>query len=348
MSRVKLSFCIPCYNFAEFMPATLDSIIDQADDSVEIVLVDGGSTDGTDELVAEYKKRFPNITFFKREQRCGVDRDILKSVELAKGDYCWLFSADDVLKPGAIDAVRRRIAEDDSWNVMVTNFTLCDFNMKRIGPHQIVDHHDGDRVFDWNNPEEKKEYLRLALTSTAFFSFISSLVIRREDWLAADGCEEFVDTCWIIAAKLMSVSKNHLVVRYVPEQLFDKRGENDSFLSRGVAWRLRLAMEGFPSIARRVIGEGTSEHQAFRRVVRNELQLGSLVNMKYQTRGNRQETEALYEVIANHWITRPGDGRRAKLVRMIPCWAIPPIRKIVKSLPWLLRRVKRAEAEAAT
>ena len=40
-----LSFCIPTYNFADFLPQTLESIVSQADDRVQIVIVDGASTD---------------------------------------------------------------------------------------------------------------------------------------------------------------------------------------------------------------------------------------------------------------------------------------------------------------
>ncbi|MHC4739100.1 MAG: glycosyltransferase family 2 protein [Planctomycetota bacterium] len=46
-----ISFCIPTYNFAKFLPATLDSIIEQADENIEIVIVDGGATDETDEVI---------------------------------------------------------------------------------------------------------------------------------------------------------------------------------------------------------------------------------------------------------------------------------------------------------
>ena len=91
-----LSFCIPTYNFAAFIGETLDSIIQQADDRVQIVIVDGGSTDNTAQIVAEKARSFPNIKFIQRTQRCGVDLDILESVAQADGEFCWLFSSDDL------------------------------------------------------------------------------------------------------------------------------------------------------------------------------------------------------------------------------------------------------------
>ena len=55
---IKLSFCIPTYNFADFIGETLESIIIQATDEVAVIIVDGGSTDNTREIVESYQKNF--------------------------------------------------------------------------------------------------------------------------------------------------------------------------------------------------------------------------------------------------------------------------------------------------
>ncbi len=107
--EIKLSFCIPTYNFANFIGVTLDSIISQATDEVEIVIIDGASTDNTKEVVMEYKKRFPRINYFLRDKNFGVDMDMAKSVELANGEYCWFMSSDDELKPQAVKRIMEEI-----------------------------------------------------------------------------------------------------------------------------------------------------------------------------------------------------------------------------------------------
>ena len=90
-SPFDVSFCIPTYNFAKFIGETLDSIIQQADERVQIVIVDGGSTDGTAEIVRDKSRDFPNIKFIQRSQRCGSTR-YSESVAQADGEFCWLFS----------------------------------------------------------------------------------------------------------------------------------------------------------------------------------------------------------------------------------------------------------------
>jgi abequosyltransferase len=49
-----------------------------------------------------FQKLFPWITYHRLDKKGGIDKDMTKTVELARGDYCWLLSSDDAIKPGAI------------------------------------------------------------------------------------------------------------------------------------------------------------------------------------------------------------------------------------------------------
>src|ERR1700691_6695429 len=100
MNNLKLSVCIATLNRSSFIGATLESIISQATDEVEIVVLDGASTDGTQHVVRRYQERFPRLRYFCQKANMGVDRDFAAAVALAQGQYCWLFSDDDVLMPG--------------------------------------------------------------------------------------------------------------------------------------------------------------------------------------------------------------------------------------------------------
>ena len=105
MNQIKISICIATRNRGAFIAETLGSIIAQATDQVEIVVLDGASTDDTGEVVRQYQERFPRLRYVRQEMNMGVDRDFATAVDLAIGEYCWLFSDDDLLKPGAIQAV---------------------------------------------------------------------------------------------------------------------------------------------------------------------------------------------------------------------------------------------------
>ena len=75
-NKIQLSFCITTRNRADFIGEALDSIISQAGDNVEIVVVDGASTDNTTEVVGQYQKKFNNIVYRRLEKNGGgVDRE---------------------------------------------------------------------------------------------------------------------------------------------------------------------------------------------------------------------------------------------------------------------------------
>lgn len=67
--------------------------------------MDGGSTDDTAYIVAQRQRDFPQINYYRQNFRGGIDKDIAKVISLAHGDYCWLFSADDIMMLGAVDKV---------------------------------------------------------------------------------------------------------------------------------------------------------------------------------------------------------------------------------------------------
>jgi abequosyltransferase len=96
-SSLKLSICITTFNRGPYIAATLDSIMPQIDDHCEVVILDGGSTDDTERVVTEYTHRYERLRYIRQATNNGFDRDLERAVELARGEYCWLTSDDDLL-----------------------------------------------------------------------------------------------------------------------------------------------------------------------------------------------------------------------------------------------------------
>lgn len=66
---MKMTFCIPTMNRAEFIGETLESIISQAGNDVEIVIVDGGSRDNTEAVVESFARTFPALRYVRSPVR---------------------------------------------------------------------------------------------------------------------------------------------------------------------------------------------------------------------------------------------------------------------------------------
>ncbi len=155
---MRLSFCIPTYSFGEFIGETLESIITQAGDEVEIVVGDGASTDNTEEVVRSYQSSSPKLFYYKFGKKGGVDLDLAKTVELSRGDYCWLMSSDDVLKPGAIQRVLNEIKLGQ--DVYLCNRTVCDRDLRPKRYSKLwLSNRITDRVFYFSNKSYLLDYL---------------------------------------------------------------------------------------------------------------------------------------------------------------------------------------------
>ena len=117
--KYKLSICIPTYNRGDFIGQTLESIVDQIKDNVEIVIVDGASKDNTKTVVEYFKNKYNFINYYCEEKNSGFDIDCDKSIKYAKGKYCWLMPDDDLMKPNAISRVLEVLNE--SHELIIVN-----------------------------------------------------------------------------------------------------------------------------------------------------------------------------------------------------------------------------------
>lgn len=280
MNAIRLSICIPLYNFGAFIGATLDSIIAQATDDVEIVIVDGASTDNTTEVVQRYQKLFPRLHYYRLNKKGGIDRDMAKTVEFATGWYCWLFSGDDIMLPGALARVLARVSS--GVDLLLCESMLCDFNMKPLFKHDMLDAAD-DVVFDLGNNAERLRYFQFAKNTAAFFSFCGALVFKRSVWNSVEMNENFVGSCWAHAARLFEIVRMRgLTVNYLAEPCLSKRSDNDSFLDKGIINRYRIAIEGYHRLADTFFGHDSTEAFHIRRVIRGEFPPKMMMHAKLE------------------------------------------------------------------
>jgi len=170
----KLSICIATYNRAGYIGETLESIIPQLTDEVEIVIVDGASTDNTSSVVKRYIQICKQINYIRLPSKGGVDQDYCKAVEFAKGEYCWLFTDDDLLKPNAISTVLNETK--NGYSLIVVNTQAKNKDLSRILSNKLL------RITT-NEIYDKSKFEQLFQRVILYISFIGSVVINRNLWL---------------------------------------------------------------------------------------------------------------------------------------------------------------------
>ena len=187
MSEVKLSICIATLNRAAFLDETLDRIISQAGEQVEIVVTDGASTDNTEDVVKKYQATFSRLKYLRLKAKGGLDQDYDKTVGLAEGVYCWLFSDDDVLKPGAVQSVLNNLEKGHA--LIVVNAEVRNSDLSTIIEPRLLKM-KSDRVYSQTEGEQ------LFGDTANYLSFIGGVVIRRDLWMARKK-EEYFGTFFI-------------------------------------------------------------------------------------------------------------------------------------------------------
>lgn len=295
-TAIDLSVCIPVYNCGEFLSDALDSILAQCGPGVEVIVYDGGSTDMTPEVMRSHAR--PGLHYHRAATRGGIDADLASCVSLARGEYCWLFSGDDVMRPGAMAAAFEQISS--GADVMVCRHTLCDLKMRGRREYAVLLPVSEPLSVDMGDRLQRHAWFARAATSEAFFSFLSGLIVRRSTWHRGHLEPAFVGSCWAHVVRLLALVPDGLKVAYVPQIWLDQRGENDSFAAAGMVNRFRIAIEGFHAIGDALFGHDSAEAFHMRRVLRFEFKLEMFLVAKIlcHDQPNRESRELLDQLFA--------------------------------------------------
>ncbi len=108
-SQPLISIAIPTYNRAVFLENLLNHIAPQAQetgDLVQICISNNCSTDNTREVIIKFMEKYPDlIRYNENEKNLGIDRNLLKVMEMAQGDFVWLLGDDDMMVNNGIKKV---------------------------------------------------------------------------------------------------------------------------------------------------------------------------------------------------------------------------------------------------
>ena len=104
----KISVIIPVYNGEEYIKRCVDSVINQTYDNIQIIVINDGSIDNTENILKDYS----NIVLVNKENE-GVSKARNTGLSLADGDYVYFCDADDFLEKNAFEVLVNEYGEND-------------------------------------------------------------------------------------------------------------------------------------------------------------------------------------------------------------------------------------------
>jgi len=118
---IKVSVVIPTYNREDALPKAIDSILEQTIDDFEVVIVDDGSEDGTQELIKGYSD--DRIRYIKHEHNKGQNTARNTGLRAAEGTYISYLDSDDVLLPHHLEKAVTKLEDlSDAFGGVVTGY----------------------------------------------------------------------------------------------------------------------------------------------------------------------------------------------------------------------------------
>lgn len=124
MSRPpRITVVTPSYNQAQYLERTITSVLDQGYPDLEYIVVDGGSTDGSVDIIRKYADR---ISWWVSEKDRGQSHAINKGLQRATGDWVAWQNSDDVYAPGAFASLARAAARHGHADLIIGNVNLID------------------------------------------------------------------------------------------------------------------------------------------------------------------------------------------------------------------------------
>lgn len=111
MKQVLFSVIIPSYNCGSKLAATIESVLSQPEELYELIVVDGGSTDGTLDVIGKFAERLRYVSELDR----GVYDAMNKGVGMSSGKYVFILGAGDRLRDGVLARVARLLPDAPSF-----------------------------------------------------------------------------------------------------------------------------------------------------------------------------------------------------------------------------------------
>jgi CDP-glycerol glycerophosphotransferase len=148
-----LSIVIPVWNVETYLRACLDSITRQSFREIEIIAVEGASTDSSGAILDEKKAEDPRLTVIRLSPPPGKDRvgpGLARNAGMAcaKGEYIWFVDGDDAIEAGCLATIASRISQGGPDVLLVGNVRVPPSGKRtRLGFDQKQLHPDGGRYF---------------------------------------------------------------------------------------------------------------------------------------------------------------------------------------------------------
>lgn len=268
----KISIITPSYNQGQFIEETIRSVLLQNYPNIEYIIIDGGSTDGSIEVIRKYERW---ITYWVSEPDDGQTNAINKGFQKATGEIVAWLNSDDFYTPGALFSVAKAFLEKPNADVIYGNIKTVGVKTLKF-PNICLNKYSRKRLFYSNYIPQPASFISInALRKVKFLDERFDYIMDYDLW--------------------MRLGKENVIFHYIPKTLayFRFHRNSKTVSQQEKFWWERLEM--FDNILRCESLEPDLAHIAYSRIFELLVYLSfskmSLENLKSTKKINQH----------NHW-----------------------------------------------
>ncbi len=122
MTDCFFSIVIPSYNYGHFLERAIRSVLDQNFDACEVIVVNDGSTDATDDLMSKILQEKDSRLRYVKQENKGLSAVRNLGASLSQGVYVLFLDADDSLLPDSLESIYKYLSDQENIDLLVCDY----------------------------------------------------------------------------------------------------------------------------------------------------------------------------------------------------------------------------------
>lgn len=144
----RISIVTPSYNQGKFIERTILSVLNQNYPNLEYIILDGGSTDGSVEIIRKYERY---LAYWVTGKDGGQSAAIRQGFDMCTGEICAYLNSDDLYSPGALHKVAQIFRQDAACDLVFGNTGFIDADDAVVGECRFTKFHFATLIYEGTN-----------------------------------------------------------------------------------------------------------------------------------------------------------------------------------------------------